>query len=176
MVYVFIAEGFEEMEALCPVDCMRRAGLEVQTVGVTGKTVRGRSGITIETDRTDIETDDRLQMIVLPGGMPGADNLAASETVSGAISFCAEHNRFIAAICAAPYILGDCGLLEGRRATCYPGFEPHLRGAECTGAGVCVDGNIITAKGAGYAIDFGLELVRALCGKDKADAVRASIY
>ncbi len=173
MVYVFIANGFEEAEALVPVDIIRRAELEVKTVGIGSCVVKGSHGIRVMTDTDDgqIIMDDSVDMIVLPGGMPGTLNLENSKTVQSAIDYCIEHNILIGAICAAPSILGRRNLLEGKKATCFPGFEQFLLGADFTGESVVKDGNIITAKGAGVATQFGLALVEALTN-NKARAKR----
>ncbi len=171
MVYLFLGEGFEEVEALCPLDLLRRAGVEVKSVGVGGMHVRGSHGIEVTCDCTteQINLDRSLEMIILPGGMPGTTNLAADETVRRAISYAAQQGILIAAICAAPMILGQMGLLEGRTAVCYPGFEKYLTGAEISQKSVVVDDTYITAKGMGVAHAFGLRLVSLLCGEQAAD-------
>jgi 4-methyl-5(b-hydroxyethyl)-thiazole monophosphate biosynthesis len=177
MVYVFFADGFEEVEAITPVDLLRRAGVAVTTVGVTGKVVTGSHGIPITTDVTQdaLSGFADAEMIVLPGGMPGTRNEEASAVVQSAIDFCAASGRFLAAICAAPSILGHKGLLAGKQAVCYTGFESQLTGAQIGTTGVVTDGNIITARGAGVAVAFGLALVAALCGDQKAAEIRSSI-
>lgn len=177
MVYVFLADGFEEMEALAPVDILRRAGVEVRTVGVGSEVITGAHKIPVKTDMTvdGIVLDDKLEMIVLPGGMPGTTNLEANPDVLAAVDYCADNNRYIAAICAAPSILGHKNLLEGRYATCFPGFEKELSGALLSARYVSVDGRYITARGAGCCIKFGLKLVELLCSKDKADSLEASL-
>ena len=173
MIYVFLAEGFEEVEALTPVDCLRRAGLTVQTVGVTGKTVTGSHGIPVIADieKNAVQLDDALEMIVLPGGMPGTLNLEKDETVQKAIAYAVQHELYVGAICAAPSILGHLGLLSGRKAVCFPGFEEALTGAEIQNAPAVTDGRFITGKGAGAATEFALALVSALCGQDAGDAL-----
>ena len=177
MIYVFLANGFEETEAVAPIDMLRRAGEELKTVGVTGKTVTSSHGITVTADITadEIRLDDALKMIVLPGGMPGTNNLEASADVQRAIDFCAENGRFIGAICAAPKIIGAKGLLNGRKAVCFPGFESFLEGADVQTDIVVRDGDYVTAKGAGAAVAFGLKLVEALSGKALADKLEAQI-
>lgn len=177
MIYVFLADGFEEIEALAPVDLLRRAGLTVQTVGVTGKTVRGSHNITVTADIApdEVSLDENLQAVVLPGGMPGASNLDASAAVHTAIDYAAAHGIFLCAICAAPFILGQKGLLGGKKAVCFPGFEEKLTGALPTDGTVCRDGQYITAKGMGAATQFGLEIVAAICGADKAAALRETL-
>lgn len=177
MIYVFLADGFEETEAITPIDCLRRAGHQVMTVGIGGKTVTGSHGIPVTADLTEEAAvlNDALELIVLPGGMPGTRNLAASSTVQQAIHFCCESGRKLAAICAAPSVFGDLGLLKGHRAVCFPGFEAHLTGAEVGDEPVCVSGNFITSRGAGTAMDFGLRLVAELDGQEAADALAAKM-
>lgn len=176
MIYVFLANGFEEVEALAPVDIMRRAGLSVQTVGIGGRMVTGAHGITVMADVTDEAwTPDEMEAVVLPGGMPGTQNLEASKIVTTTLEKAMEKDVLIAAICAAPSILGHGGYLRGRRATCYPGFEEALEGAHVVTEGVVRDGNILTACGAGVALDFGFALVSALCSDEKADVLREAM-
>ena len=177
MVYVFLAEGFEIVEALAPVDIMTRAGLKVITVGVTGKTVVSSCGVPVIADIEigDLVLDDKAELIVLPGGMPGTKNLEASSAVQNAIDYCVEHDIFVSAICAAPSILAHKGLLDGKRATCFPSFASELNNAVRTGEQAVRDGKFITGKGAGAAFDFGFELVTALCGSDKAKEVAAKM-
>lgn len=179
MIYMFLAAGFEETEALCPLDLLRRAGLEVSTVGIGGKSVTGAHGITVEADMTDTAyialRDDKPDMIILPGGMPGTLNLDASDAVAYAIRTATESNAYLAAICAAPLILGRRGLLKGRRATCYPGFEDELVGALEIGGRVIRDGKIITAVGMGAAAEFGFELISVLKDPETAGKIREAI-
>lgn len=177
MIYVFLADGFEEIEALAPVDFLKRADIPVQTVGVTGDAPCGAHGIKVQADIPlgQVVLDDQLDGIILPGGMPGADNLDNCADVQNAIDFCAQKGKIISAICAAPFILGKKGLLDGKRATCFPGFEKYLEGAVVTGAGVEKDGNIITAKGAGVAWEFGAEIATTLKGKELSDKILGAI-
>ncbi|MCD7741874.1 MAG: DJ-1/PfpI family protein [Ruminococcus sp.] len=177
MVYVFLANGFEEMEAIAPIDCLRRAGVEVMSVGVGSKEITASHGIKFTTDITanEIKLNDNLQMVVLPGGMPGADNLENCPEVQAAIDYCSESNKYVAAICAAPKILGHKGLLEGRYCTCFPGYEKALKNARFNGKPVVVDGSFITARGAGVSISFGLKLVEVLVSKEKAASLAASL-
>lgn len=176
MIYLFLAEGFEEVEALAPLDLLRRAGLSVKTVGVGTKTVTGAHGISVVADLADTEyADDAPEMIFLPGGMPGTLNLAASEVVQNAIATAVRTNAYLAAICAAPSILGDLGLLRGKEAICYPGFEDRLVGATLSKKRVVRDGKILTAAGMGVAVEFGLAIVEALLGKDKAEELRRGV-
>ena len=153
MIYVFLANGFEEVEALAPVDMLRRAKQEVTTVGVTGKIVTGSHHIPVTADITaeELQIGGDMDMIVLPGGMPGTLNEEASPVVQAVIDYCVANDRWIGAICAAPSILGHKGVLNGKTATCYTGFEKELTGAEIGSDGVIRDGKIITARGAGVA-------------------------
>ena len=163
MVYVFLAKGFEEIEALAPVDVLRRAGVEVKTVGVTGKRVSGSHGISVNCDITIAEASfDELDGIILPGGLPGATNLEADQTVQKFIDFAAQNGKVIGAICAAPMILGHKGLLRGKNAVCYTGFEKELDGAHILDRPAVCDGNIVTGWGAGGAIDFALEYLKVI--------------
>ena len=176
MIYMFIAEGFEEIEALCPLDLMRRAGLEVKTVGIGGSAVTGAHGITVSTDLSDKDTlDENAEMIFLPGGMPGTLNLAASDVVRTAILNAHKNGSYIAAICAAPSILGDMGLLDGKNAVCYPGFEKRLTGATVCYDKVVLDGKLLTARGMGAALDMGLKIVEIFCDKTAADDLRHAV-
>ncbi len=179
MVYLFLADGFEEIEALTPVDVLRRAGVQVTTVGVGGENIRGAHGIEVRADMPDVMyRDSRPEMIILPGGMPGTKNLDASATVDAALKAADRNGAWICAICAAPMVLGKRGLLKGHRAVCYPGFESYLEGAsveERTGDRVITDGRRITAAGMGVATDFALALAAALCGHDKAAEIRKGI-
>ncbi len=163
MIIVLLTDGFEEIEALTPVDMIRRAGLEVKTVGVNSKIAVGSHGIPVVCDITadEVKLSD-VSMAVLPGGMPGTLNLDASPFTSKVISSVLSRGGRVAAICAAPLILGKRGLLDGRRATCFPGFENELLGATCTGEAVVTDGEITTARGMDVALEFANELVRLL--------------
>ncbi len=176
MIYVFLANGFEEVEALAPVDILRRAGLEVKTVGVGGKVVTGSHGIPVTADleEKDVTTDD-MEMVVLPGGMPGTLNLEKSPIVCASAEYCAKNGLYVAAICAAPSVLGHLGLLEGKNAICFPGFEGELKGASLSEKHVCVDGKTVTAKGMGVAVEFGLTLVSLLLSEDEAQKIRTGI-
>lgn len=177
MIYCFLADGFEEVEALAAVDMIRRAGISLKTVGVVNKLINGAHGIKVECDVLcdEIKLDDALEAVVLPGGMPGTLNLEKNETVQKAIDYAADNGKLICAICAAPSILGHKGLLKGKEAIAYPGFEKDLEGAIISEDAVVRDGNIITAKGAGVAVDFGLEIVSAVSGRAKADEIRKAI-
>lgn len=176
MIYLFLADGFEEIEALATVDILRRAELDVRTVGVGSKTVAGAHGICVTADLAEKEvTTDDMTAIVLPGGMPGTLNLRKSPIVEASIRYCEENRLLIGAICAAPSILGQLGLLSGRKAVCFPGFEDQLFGAEVEDLPVCRDGHIVTARGAGVAIDFALELAGILAGEKISQKIGMSM-
>lgn len=172
-IYQFLATGFEEVEAILPLDIMRRGGLVVKTVSITGeRTVVGAHGVSVIADLLfDEVNEDDVEMIVLPGGMPGASNLDAHEGLSRLILKQDALKAPLAAICAAPLVYGKRGLLRGRKATCYPGFEQYLEGAECTGRLVEIDGHFILGKGPGAAAVFGETLLAKYVGADKAREV-----
>ncbi len=174
MIYLFFSTGTEEIEALGTADIIRRAGLDLKIVSVTGeRLVTGAHGMNIQTDILFEEADFfEADLLVLPGGMPGAANMAAHSDLCERIRDHVYLGRPIAAICAAPLVLGRLGLLEGKRATCYPGFEGELAGATCTGALVEVDGQFITGKGPAAVFEFGYTLVELLKDKATADALR----
>jgi 4-methyl-5(b-hydroxyethyl)-thiazole monophosphate biosynthesis len=176
MLYLFLAEGFEEIEALTPLDVLRRAGLEIKTVAVgESKTVKGAHGIEVVADIAESELENDVpEAIILPGGMPGTTNLEESAKVIEALSRAMMNGSLVCAICAAPSILGISGYLKGRKATCYPGFEQYLDGAELVNERVVRDGNIITSKGMGCAAEFALCIVEALISKQKADEIALS--
>lgn len=163
MVIVLLAEGFEELEALSPVDILRREGIEVCTVGISGRTVCGAHGIKVVADALPEEVnEDSVKAVIFPGGMPGSLNLDASPFSDKFIAAAERNGGRLAAICAAPLVLGRRGLLKGRRATCFPGFEGELIGATHTGAAVVTDGNITTARDFRAAVEFGDELATLL--------------
>ena len=175
MVVVFLANGFEEIEALATVDILRRANLHVTTVGVGSAAPVGAHHMEIKADITAEELSvDGLEAVILPGGMPGTLNLEQSSVVQNAVAFAMKQYLPIGAICAAPSILGHAGYLQGKRATCYPGFESELHGAVLCD-GVVTDGNITTACGAGVAVDFALELVARLSSVEKAEKIRGAM-
>ncbi len=176
MIYVFLANGFEEVEALTPVDYLRRCELEVKTVGVTGKVVTGSHKIPVTADILPEEVDfSAIEAVVLPGGMPGTLNLEANQTVKDALNWCMEQQCLIGAICAAPSILGHMGLLKGKRATCFPGFEDELEGVAFVDEAAVRDGNIITSRGAGTATQFSAALIEALISKERAEKLKAGV-
>ncbi|MBQ3530087.1 MAG: DJ-1/PfpI family protein [Oscillospiraceae bacterium] len=177
MVYVLLGTGFEEVEAITPVDLLRRAGIDVLTVGITGKTVFGGHNIGIEADITLDEMDlTNLEMIVLPGGLGGVASCRASQGALNALKFAWENGKFVAAICAGPTVLADLHITDGKEVTCYPGCEKDMGSAKCLPNTACVrDGNLITGTSAGCAIPFALALIEALKGKDAAKKVAQQI-
>lgn len=177
MVYLFLADGFEEIEALCVLDFLRRAGVSVTTVGVSGKIANGSHKIPVTCDilENELDLNSPFDMIILPGGMPGSTNLDNSLVVDKMIKRAVNEDKFICAICAAPFILGKRGLLKGKRAICYPGFEGQLTGAKIVNQGVVRDGKIITGRAMGSAHDFGLEIVEALCGKEMREKLKEAV-
>lgn len=195
--YVLLANGFEEVEALTTADVLARAGVKVELVkvetadGGSCKAVAGSHGFKIKTDFTltgeaQPGTEEGVKAalsqladgdcLVLPGGMPGTKNLGADKAVAAVITDYNEKGKLLAAICAAPSVLGDMGLLKNRKATCFPGFEERLTGASVSDRGAEADGNIVTGKSMGSAVTFGLKVVEVLLGKAKADQVEASLY
>ncbi len=177
MVYVFLADGFEETEAVTPIDLLRRAKVETITVGVGKKSIVSSHGLIIEADisDTEIKLNDELEAVVLPGGLKGTHNLEASEIVQGALDFAEKNGRYIAAICAAPTVPGHKGMLSGKKATCYKGFEDELKGAQYVNVPAVTDGKFITARGAGASLEFGYELIKALRSKEEADRIADQI-
>ena len=177
MVYMLLGTGFEETEAIAPLDLLRRAGVQVLTVGVTGKTVFGSHNIGVEADITIEQMDlTDLEMIVLPGGLGGVASARASEAAMSALEFAWKNDKFVAAICAGPTVLADLGITDGKNATCYPGCESGMGSAVVHKDVACVrDGKLITGASAGCAVSFGLALVEALKGKEVADAIARQI-
>jgi 4-methyl-5(b-hydroxyethyl)-thiazole monophosphate biosynthesis len=175
MIYLFLQEGFEEAEAITPVDVLRRAGLETATVGESGRIVTGAHGVKVEADLTEADVSlEKADMVVLPGG-PGTPNHEKSRKVREALEYCVKHDRYVAAICAAPSVLGHMGLLKGREAVCFPGYESELGAAGVPRRAVCVSGKIITARGPGVSLEFALKLVETLCGPEKAREIGKSM-
>ena len=177
MVYLLLGTGFEETEAIAPLDLMRRAGIDVMTVGVNGKVVYGGHGIGVEADILLEEMDlTQLEMIVLPGGLGGVTSVRNSPLAMEALRFAWENRKFVAAICAGPTVLADLGITEGKNATCYPGCEAQMGSALVDGNVPCVrDGKLITGASAGCAIPFGLMLVEALKGQQVAQSIGSQI-
>ena len=177
MVYMLLGTGFEETEAIAPLDLLRRAGIDVLSVGINGKTVYGSHKIGIEADITIEEMDlTDLDMIVLPGGLGGVASARASKAAMDALAFAWENGKYVAAICAGPTVLADLGITDGHKATCYPGFEGGMGSAELISGAACVrDGKLITGTSAGCAIPFGLALIAALKGEEAANTVADQI-
>lgn len=177
-VYAFLADGFELVECLAVVDVLRRGGVDIQTVSITGKReVVSAQRVAVAADRLFEEVSpSEAKCLFLPGGMPGTTALGACRPLVAALKeAAADRNRHVAAICAAPSVLGQNGILVGREATCYPGFEDKLIEAEYTGAGVVTDGNVTTGRGMGVAVDMGLELLAVLRDRETSDQVKAQI-
>ena len=177
-VFIHLANGFEEIEAITPVDVLRRAGCEVTMVSVTGKReVTSARGVAVQSDMLFEDMDyTRADVILFPGGQPGSDNLARHEGLKKVIIEFNRQGKIIAAICAAPIVLANAGILQGKRVTCFPGMESRLKGAICTGNPVEIDGNIITGKAAGAAMKFSLALTEQLFGKSKAEELKKIMY
>ena len=177
MVYVLLGTGFEEMEALAPIDLLRRAGIDVLTVGINGKTVYGGHNVGFEADITLAEMDlTNLDMIILPGGLGGVASIRASQAAMDAIAFAGENGKFVAAICAGPTVLADLHITDGKNVTCYPSCEEQMGNANVAKNAAAVrDGNVITGTSAGCATSFALTLIEALKGKAAADAIAQQI-
>ncbi len=175
MIYVILADGFEEVEAIEPIDIMRRAGLEVKTAALKNKTVTGAHNIPVSADIMISEIEpEKMNLLMLPGGA-GHELLDASNEVHGLLNYALANGIYIAAICAAPSILGKKMMLEGKKATCFPGYEKYLYGAELVLDKTVVDGKFITARGAGAASDFGFAIVELLKDKKTADSLRKTM-
>ena len=177
MVYMLLGTGFEETEAIAPLDLLRRAGVDVLTVGINGKIVKGSHGIGIEADIELNEMDlTNLEMIILPGGLGGVASIRASKEAMDAVRFAANNGKFTAAICAGPTVLADLGITDGKQATCYPGCEDGM-GNACMVAGQAAvrDGLVITGTSAGCAVPFGLALIHALKGSETAEKIAKQI-
>ena len=176
MVYMLLGTGFEETEAIAPLDLMRRAGIEVKTVGLNGKIVYGSHGIGVEADmEIDALDASDLEMIVLPGGLGGVASIRACEKAMETVRWAHENGKFTAAICAGPTVLADLGIPDGKNATCYPGCEDRMGSANMVCAAAVTDGKLITGASAGCAIPFGLALITALKGQEASDAIARQI-
>ncbi|GAB1477188.1 DJ-1/PfpI family protein [Bacillota bacterium] len=176
-VYVHLATGFEEIEAVTVIDVLRRAGIDTESVSVTGDlSVKGAHGITVEADLLFDSADYKnCGMIVLPGGMPGTTNLGAHEGLMREIRAFAAQGKYLAAICAAPMVFGEAGLLQGKKAVIYPGMEAHLKGALVGKGAVESDDKIITSKGPGTAYDFAFAIVETIKGAEAAAVLRKAM-
>ena len=176
MVYVLLGTGFEETEAIAPIDLLRRAGVDVLTVGIQGKLVYGGHAIGIEADITIDQMDlNNLEMIVLPGGLGGVKSIKESDAALNAIRYAHENGKFVAAICAGPTILAQLGITDGLDAVCYPGCEEDMGAAHMITAPCVRSGKVITGTSAGCAVPFGLKLVEALKGAEEADRIKKQI-
>ena len=176
MVYILLGTGFEEMEAIAPIDLLRRAGIGVMTVGVDGKAITGSHGITVEADITLDQMDlTDLEMIVLPGGLGGVATARSSQAALDALTFAHENNKYVAAICAGPTVLAELGIIGSASATCYPGCEDGMGNANVVTAPCVAEGKLITGASAGCAIPFALALIEALKGKEEADRIAKQI-
>ena len=177
MVYLLLGTGFEETEAIAPLDLLRRAGVDALTVGVTGKIVYGSHKIGVEADITIDEMDlTNLDMIILPGGLGGVASARASQPALDALKFAWENGKFVAAICAGPTVLADLGITDGKNATCYPGCEDGMgKAIMADNAASVIDGKLITGTSAGCAVPFGLALIEVLKGKEEAERIAKQI-
>ena len=177
MVYLLLGTGFEETEAIAPLDLLRRAGVDVMTVGINGKTVYGSHNIGIEADILLSEMDlTDLEMIILPGGLGGVASVRASKEAMDALRFAWDNGKFVAAICAGPTVLADLGITDRKQATCFPGCEDGMGDAVMVAEAAAVrDGRLITGTSAGCAIPFGLELIKALKGAQEAERIGKQI-
>jgi 4-methyl-5(b-hydroxyethyl)-thiazole monophosphate biosynthesis len=172
MIALLLAPGFEEVEAVTPIDFLRRAGIEVRVVGVEEALVEGSHGLVMKTDCILSDFTEDADGIVIPGGMPGAENIAASEIALELIRDLHTRRKWVAAICAAPaVVLMKAGILEGRTVTCYPGFEERFSGCTFSEERVVVDGNLVTSRGPGTAAEFSLKLIELLAGTEAAQEI-----
>ena len=176
MVYMLLGTGFEETEAIAPLDLLRRAGVSVATVGLNGKVIYGSHGIGVEADLEIGEMDlTNMEMIVLPGGLGGVASIRACKEAMEAVRFAWENGKYTAAICAGPTVLADLGITDGKNATCYPGCEGQMGSAKMVREAAVIDGKLITGTSAGCAVPFGLALITALKGQEAADAIARQI-
>ena len=176
MVYMLLGTGFEETEAIAPLDLLRRAGVEITTVGLNGITIRGSHGISVEADMQIEDADFKdLEMIILPGGLGGVASIRACKAAMDAVRTAYENGKYTAAICAGPTVLADLGIVNGKKATCYPGCESQMGSAIMVDAAAVTDGKLITGTSVGCAIPFGLALIAALKGQAEADRIAQQI-
>ena len=176
MVYMLLGTGFEETEAIAPLDLLRRAGVEVKTVGLNGKVIYGSHGIGVEADMeiSDVDFKD-LEMIILPGGLGGVTSIRGCQAAMEAVRKAWEESKYTAAICAGPTVLADLGITDRKKATCYPGCEGQMGSAIMVNAAAVTDGKLITGTSAGCAVPFGLALIAALKGQAEADRIAQQI-
>ena len=176
MVVMILGSGFEPVEAIAPCDILRRGGVEVQLASIGGRMVEAGHGVTVQADCVIEEADfDRAEMVVLPGGLGGVRSILGCKTAMDAVGQTYDDGKFVAAICAGPTILAQLHITDGKTATCYPGCEAQMGSAKCVGADVARDGKIITGRAAGAALDFGLELLKALRGEEAAREIAGAI-
>jgi 4-methyl-5(b-hydroxyethyl)-thiazole monophosphate biosynthesis len=177
MVYMLLGTGFEETEAIAPLDLLRRAGVEIRTVGLNGKVIYGSHNIGVEADlEIDQLTTEDLEMVIIPGGLGGVASIRACQKAMDTLRYAADHGKFVGAICAGPTVLADLGITDGKEATCFPGCESGMGNAKMiAGAAAVRDGLVITGTSAGCAIPFGLKLIEALKGSEAADAIARQI-
>lgn len=176
-LYLFLAEGFEETEALATADVLKRGGIDVNLVSITSnRNVKGAHGFTVVADMTLSEVNpDAVDGVILPGGLPGATNLEASDELNRLIQKVQKKGGLLSAICAAPVVYGKLGLLKDKNVTCYPSFETQFENRAYLKQGVVTDNNIITGRGPAYAFDFGLAILEYVAGKEKAEEVAAGL-
>ena len=176
MVYIILGTGFEEMEAICPCDILRRGGVEAKLAGIGGTQITGGNGITVQADCTVEEMDlEQMELIMLPGGMGGVYSILGSETAMEAVRYAHEQGRLVSAICAAPIILAQLGITEGKQAVVYPGLEEKMGSARMQDANAVRDGRVLTGRAPGAAVDFGLLLLETLKDAETAARVRAGL-
>ena len=176
MVYIILGTGFEEMEAICPCDILRRGGVKVQLAGIGGTQITGGNGITVRADCTVEELDlERMEMIVLPGGMGGVHSILGSQAAMDAVRYAYDQEKLVAAICAAPTILAKLGITDGKRAVVYPGLEDQMGSTRMQDANAVRDGRVLTGRAPGAAVDFGLLLLETLKDAETAARVRAGL-
>ena len=176
MIYMFLADGFEEVEALAPLDILRRANADIVSVGVTGDYIKGAHDIVVKADiaLSDVEKE-KIDALILPGGLGGTNNMDNSSEVKNLVQYAADNKKLVCAICAAPSILGKMGLLEGKESTCYPGFEDTFKGGKYVKQSVVRCDNFITSDGMGSAYKFGFEITSALFGNEVAEKIKEQI-
>ena len=176
MIYMFLADGFEEVEALAPLDILRRANADILTVGVTGEYIKGAHDIVVKADiaLSDVEIE-KIDALILPGGLGGTNNMDNSPEVKNLVQYAADNKKLVCAICAATSILGKMGLFDGKEATCYPGFEDSFKGGKYIKQSVVKCGNFITSDGMGSAYKFGFEITSALFGNEVAEKIKEQI-
>lgn len=176
MIYMFLADGFEEVEALAPLDILRRANADILTVGVTGEYIKGAHDIIVKADISLSDVDcEKIDALILPGGLGGTNNMDNSPEVKKLVQYAADNKKLVCAICAAPSILGKMGLLDGKEATCYPGFEDSFKGGKYIKKSVVKCENFITSDGMGSAYKFGFEITAALFGNEIAEKIKEQI-